>query len=70
MLLAYQRRYITIEINSVVKHNTSVFFSMHATYLVHLILVVTYCENFYVLLTMHLSIILVINQLDAQNLVL
>jgi len=27
-------------------------------------------ENFYVLLTVHSSIILVINQLDAQNLVL
>jgi len=28
------------------------------------------CVFFYVLLTVHLSIILVINQLDAQNLVL
>ena len=40
------------------------------TLYVHCCLVVTEMECFDVLLTVHLSIILVINQLNAQNLVL
>ena len=35
-----------------------------------LIIIFNYYLFFYVLLTVHLSIILVINQLDAQNLIL
>ena len=62
----FQLIHPTLNFPSVSSHSCSYCICVHADGAVNRLLVM----NFDVLLTVHLSIILVINQLDAQNLVL